>query len=51
MFQPLSEFSFLKFTFHNVSINTIAGFPGSEEGTIFTFHNVSINTGKQSQYC
>ena len=37
--------SYIVFTFHNVSINTVGQNVGQNVGMLFTFHNVSINTG------
>ena len=34
----------IKFTFHNVSINSTGSGPKKEPKTPFTFHNVSINS-------
>ena len=44
MFGETKNRSFSEFTFHNVSINTVAPHIRTQRLMIFTFHNVSINT-------
>ena len=41
--------TFLNFTFHNVSINTVIVDTKLKDIRFFTFHNVSINT-EQGQF-